>query len=62
MAQYKQVGNISICVRQDKESKIVMDLCNEFASLRDEPVLSAVKRMLREVLPGRIAQLKGAVK
>jgi hypothetical protein len=62
MARWKEVTTVNLVADQDQEAAEVLALANEFASLRDEPVTSTVKRLLREVLPKRIAEFKSTSK
>ena len=54
----------TVCIetRQGDEAAEVIALCQELASLRDEPLNAAVKRFPREVLPSKIAELRRQVK
>jgi hypothetical protein len=62
MAGYKAVTGMSFSRATSDEDRVVLDLANEYAALRNEPVSTAVKRLLREVLPARIASSKRKVK
>lgn len=62
MATYKPVTGISFFHTTSDEDRVVLDLANEYAALRNEPVSAAVKKLLREVLPARIASSKRKVK
>jgi hypothetical protein len=62
MAGYKAITGMSFSRGTSEEDRIVLDLANEYAALRNEPVSAAVKKLLREVLPARIASSKRKVK
>jgi hypothetical protein len=62
MAQYKQTCSFYIYQGASNGDGEIIALLNEYAALRDDSVNSAGRRLLREVLPARIAELKRDVK
>ena len=62
MAAYRETASVSIIARQSTEDADAMRYLNEYASLRDEPVTASLKKLLRGVLPQKIAELKRQVK
>ena len=59
---YKPITSTRLYARQDTESAEAIDLLNDYASLRNEPVTRSLIGFLREVLPTRIAKMKRQVK
>lgn len=58
MATYKVIKGISISKAASKEDGETINLINQYSRILNEPAVAAVKRLLREVLPSRIAELK----
>lgn len=62
MAQYKPVCSINVYQGASKGDRELITLLNELASLLDDSVNATCRRLLREVLPPRIAALRQQVK
>lgn len=55
MATYRPTTTFALVSGNTDEDKQIVDLLNEYASLLDMPVNMAGRRLLRDVLPDRIA-------
>jgi hypothetical protein len=58
MALYKQTKTFAIGQNYAEGDNDILSLLNEYASLLEMPVNMAGRRLLREVLPDRIAREK----
>jgi hypothetical protein len=62
MSLYKPARTFAIDARKpgrrNATDQGIMDLLNEYAALRDETVNTTGRRVLLEVLPSKIAELK----
>ena len=62
MADHREIKAIQIRHGASDADTQTIDLLNEYASLLNCTAKHAAKAILREVLPNRIAELKGEVK